>query len=178
MSEDIFVDPEAFVEPRPATPRSGSSAVLLWLCILVCVVVVLSQIVYVRGVWYRLVSPAEPPSVQWRTSFNDAVAEADQNGKPLLLSFVSADSPYSCAMRHEVWCDPRLRPIVASQFVPVRISIDANPALAGDFQVSTIPTVIVLSGKSERFRESGFIAAYDLAFRLQHLIEPQALARY
>lgn len=178
MSEDIFVDPESFVEPRPASARSGTSAILLWLCIIVCAGVVLGQIVYVRGVWYRFFSSAEPASVDWRRSLNDAVSEADRTGKPLLLSFVSASSAYSQAMRHEVWCDPRLRPLVASRFIPVRISVDANPGLASEFRIDTTPTVLILNGKVEVFRESGFIAAYDLAFQLQRAVEPQAIASY
>ena len=177
MSEEIFVDPEAFVEPRPASARSGTSAIVLWICIVVCVGVVLSQIVYVRGVWYQFFASSDPSSVQWRVSFDEAVAEADRTGKPLLLNFVSAASPYSNAMRHEVWCDARLLPIVTSRFIPVRISVDANPDMASHFQVSVTPTVIVLKGKYELFRESGFIAAYDLTFRLQRATEPQALVR-
>ena len=172
------MDPEVFVEPRRASARSGTSAVLLWICIVVCFGVVLSQIVYVRGVWYRFFIPSDPPSVRWRPSFDEAVAEASRTGKPLLLSFVSASSPYSHAMRHEVWSDPRLRELVASRFIPVRISVDANPDLASHFQVSDTPTVILLNGKDERFRESGFVAAYDLASRLQGATQPQVVARY
>lgn len=177
MSQETFLDPEAFAQVPPARDRSAQSVILLWACILICAAGLASQVVYVRGLWYRFFVSAEPPSVTWRASFVDAVAEADQTGKPLLISFVSASSPYSLAMRQEVWGDPRLRPIVASLFIPVRISADANPDLASDFHVKDTPTVIVLSGKNERLRETGFVSAYDLAFRLPRVMESPTAIR-
>lgn len=174
MSEEMYVDPDAFVD-TPAAP-GRSSAVLLWICVFVLAGIIASQVAYVRGLWYSVFSHRDPAGVAWRNSLEDAVAEADRTGKPLLLSFVSPSSPYCSVMRREVWCDPRLRPIVASQFVPVCVEIDSQPELVADFQVRSTPTVIVLEGKEERYREQGFIAAYDLAFRLQRATEPHMLA--
>lgn len=174
MAVDTYLDPEAFT-PEPDTHRR--SMVLLWLCAIALLTIGASQITYVRGVWYSLFYRTEPASVSWQTSFVDALTESDRSHKPILIYFASP-SAYCHAMAQEVWCDPRLRPLVASRFVPLRLDLESAQDLAHEYHVDHTPTILVIDGKDERFRTTGFIAAYDLTFKLQRALEPMALTSH
>lgn len=86
--------------------------------------------------------------IPWRSDYAAAVAEARAGGKLAVLYF-TADWCEPCRrMKRTTWADPAVRDALAG-FVPIRIDIDAMPAVAEEFGVKSVPRLIILDDAGE-----------------------------
>lgn len=99
--------------------------------------------------------------IPWRTNLVDARAEARSADKPVLLYF-TADWCGPCqTMRRTTWANADVDQALQA-FVPVKIDIDAQPAVASQYGVRSIPTYAVLDGDGQPIRSAvGAIAPAD-----------------
>ena len=84
--------------------------------------------------------------IPWQTDFKTAQAEAHRTGKPILLDF-SADWCGPCQeMRRTTWSDANVANAL-HDYIPMQANVDANPELAAQFQVRTIPHLVVVNSR-------------------------------
>lgn len=111
-----------------------------------------------------VVSRARDPGeerIPWRTSLVDARAEAQTDNKPVLLYF-TADWCGPCqTMRRTTWANPDVEQALEA-FVPVKIDIDAQPTIAMQYGIMSVPTYAVLNDDGQPIRSAvGAIAPDD-----------------
>ncbi|NOY29327.1 MAG: DUF255 domain-containing protein [Planctomycetes bacterium] len=84
-------------------------------------------------------------SVKWRNNVDAAKIEAAQTGKLVLLHFWSTSCGPCKHLDRDVFSQPQVGQLLEQHFVPVKISADISPALAGSFNIDRVPTDVVLS---------------------------------
>lgn len=99
--------------------------------------------------------------IPWRTNLTDVRAEAQSGDKPVLLYF-TADWCGPCqTMRQTTWANADVEQALQA-YVPVKIDVDAQPAVASQYGVRSIPTYAVLDGDGQPIRlAEGAIAPAD-----------------
>jgi thiol:disulfide interchange protein len=130
---------------------------LVWLA--VGAVIVWMQWPMLKGTFYRLLKvPAPADGIAWQTDFDAALAESAQTGKPLLLDFTAAWCPPCQVMKHDVWPDPEVREAITAGYIPVLLDIDAPASrpVAERYNVSAVPTIMVVAADGSVVRKSGF----------------------
>jgi thioredoxin-like negative regulator of GroEL len=105
-------------------------------------------------------APAPPGRViPWADSLDAARAAARDSGRPILADFTAPWCHFCKRLDRETLSDERVIQLIREAFVAVRIDTDREPALAKEFRVTGLPTVVFLSptGK-EALRVEGFRA--------------------
>jgi thioredoxin-like negative regulator of GroEL len=109
------------------------------------VLLLFMMVALVGGVWaYR----SSGDTVGWRDNLEAARTEARSSNKPLVVYFTADWCPPCQQMKKTTWADSQVTTALGS-YVPVKIDVDAQPQVAQQFQVRSIPFVVVLD-RSER----------------------------
>ena len=118
------------------------------------------------------------PSINWRTSYQQAEEESNKEGK-LLLVKVSATWCGPCRqMKQLTFADSRVVDLVRTDFVPLAIDADEQPDLVAGFHVEAYPTTIVVGpDRAVLKRMKGFQSADSLLSTLTSVTKTQPAAR-
>ncbi|WP_396626138.1 thioredoxin family protein [Luteitalea sp.] len=120
----------------------------------------LAQWPMLKGRYYQWRgTPAPASAIAWRTDHAAALAESARTGKPVLVDFAAGWCPPCVTMNHEVWPDPEVAALVARDYVPLKVDIDAHPDLADRYEVAGIPSVIVVNASGRVLRKASFLDA-------------------
>jgi thiol:disulfide interchange protein len=109
----------------------------------------------------------ESDRVSWRTSYDQAVQEAGETGRPLLVVF-GADWCGPCEqMKARVFSDKTVADTIEARFVPLRVDLTENggpnDSLARRFGVTGIPALFVLDPRGNPIsRSAGYMGKKDL----------------
>jgi len=170
MGDETYLNPEELDHlMESAGSTSYRRLALIIVIALGIIAAVCSQIPQVRGTWYRLVATQEPPSLAWRESFSLAVAEAADSHKPLLLFFAD-DSATSRVMLNEVWPHASIRSLGNSAFVPFRVSAANQDDLVRDFNITAMPTTLIIRDRDQQIRLTGYVSPDNLEFDLKRAL--------
>lgn len=130
-------------EPEDSTPKPARKR-LPWrfialLVVLAGVIAVVSQIRKNGG----------HDRIAWRYSYNQAVVESTETGKPILVYF-TADWCGPCKqMKAWVFSDKNVAEIIETGFIPVRVDLSSeglpDQHLADRYDVQAIPTILTLT---------------------------------
>lgn len=108
--------------------------------------------------------------VPWRTDFAAATAEAKRDGKPVFAYFTAVWCGPCQTLTHTTWADRKVDDALRG-YVPVKVDIDRNPALAEKYGVRAVPTLAVLGDEGQPLRQTeGALPAEDF---LRWLKPPQ-----
>lgn len=111
-----------------------------------------------QGLVYRLVGASSSSNIAWRSNLADAMAEARQTGRPILVDFSADWCPPCRVMQHDVWPNDEVEALANTHFIPVMIDVDANQADAMQYNISSIPTVAVLNPDGTEIAREGFMS--------------------
>lgn len=112
---------------------------------------------------------AETPETQpkageipWLTSLDEGLAAAKAQNKPVVVDFFATWCGPCKLMDAEVWPRPEVISAAAG-FVPVKVDVDQNQALANEYKIEGVPTMVFLdaAGK-ETGRQVGMVEADEL----------------
>ncbi len=108
--------------------------------------------------------PSAPPgNIAWRTDADVALKESTGDGKPTLVVFTASWCPPCQQMKRESWPAASVAE-AAKRYNTVWVDIDNYGALAQQYDVQGIPTVVKLDDDlREQSRFSGFVDAGELA---------------
>jgi thioredoxin-related protein len=80
--------------------------------------------------------PTPRPLVDWGSDLNEAVQQAGNSQREIVVFFNSKSIPPSVAMQNEVLPSNRVRSYL-QDFELVQIDVDAQPAVAGKFKITS-----------------------------------------
>jgi len=122
----------------------------------------------IKGYYYKLADvPAPSTAIAWRTSLDEALAEARRDRKRVVVDFSADWCPPCIAMKHDVWPDARVTAAVASGYVPVLIDTDRDGATTARYGVRGIPTVLILDDTGGVIRSGAPLTASGMVAFLE-----------
>jgi thiol:disulfide interchange protein len=151
--------PEQYsLPPKPAN-RSRNLTNYVILALVIGLIAI--QWPMLKGVFYRATGAEAPEgSIAWRTDFDAAMREAQTSGKPLLVDFTADWCPPCRVMKHDVWPDAQVGQLMAENYVPVLIDVDApgNAAVSQRYGIRSIPTILVLDAEGKVLSQGSFMS--------------------
>lgn len=126
----------------------------------------------VKGTYYGMV-PQEPVSPDqlpaWRESYEAALAESAESGKPVLIDFTASWCPPCRVMEAEVWPDEGVRSAIADRVIPLKLDVDepTSSAAAQRYAVQYIPTILLVDATGTELARSGFMSADEITDFIQ-----------
>ena len=85
--------------------------------------------------------------INWRNNLDAAKLEAAQSGKLILVHFYTASCGPCKKLERDVFSQPQIAAAMERDFIPVKLNADQSPALANAFQVTRVPTEVVLNAQ-------------------------------
>lgn len=137
--------------PAPEPPvRKGSSGSGNWpaAVMVVLLVAVLAGTAYWRNSQSpsAVTGPDGSSPIPWQHDFNAALTQAQQESKPLYISFHASWCPPCRMMAKDVYTQQQAADVLDG-FIAVSIDIDEHNDIAQKFNVASIPTSIVVAFK-------------------------------
>lgn len=122
-----------------------------------------------KGVIYRAVGTEPADKIAWRTDLAQAMVEAKAAGKPLLVDFTASWCPPCQVMKVDVWPDDQVAALAAGKYVPVLIDVDRQGDLAGRYDITTIPAILVLDASGQVLHRGSYMSSGQMVkFLNQH----------
>ena len=117
-------------------------------------------------------------AIDWRSSYRQAVDEANRDGKPLVVCVTASWCGPCRQMKQLTFTDSRVIDIVQDHFVPYMIDADEHPELVTGFGIEAYPTTMVVAPDlSILKRLPGFQSPSDLANVMNSLVRTSPSSR-
>ena len=109
-------------------------------------------------------APFEQHGIKWSRDINQAIAQAKQLNKPLLLKVSTDWCGYCKKMERETFSDASIIAKVSESFIPVYVDGDKQKALVQQLGVRSYPTTVIVSPTQQVLANiTGFRSARQLA---------------
>lgn len=101
--------------------------------------------------------------INWQTNLRAAQAQAEANGKLMLLHFYSDNCTWCDRLEAGAFQDPQVNQAIGKTYVPVKINGDKNQKLVEMFKITKFPTDVIVTATGQT---------------LSHSVSPQQPSRY
>ncbi len=88
---------------------------------------------------------AQADPINWRNNLDSAMVEANRTGKLVLLHFYTASCGPCKKLERDVFSQPQIAAAMEKDFVPVKLNADDAPAYANQYQITRVPSEVVLT---------------------------------
>ncbi len=85
----------------------------------------------------------------WWHDFQQAKAEAQRTGRPMLLHFHASWCAPCREMEKEIFSDREVQEFLASNFIPVKVDCSSPNPIADDFNIELLPADLVVSSDGQ-----------------------------
>ncbi|HHX38634.1 MAG TPA: thioredoxin fold domain-containing protein [Armatimonadetes bacterium] len=120
-----------------------------------------------------LSSTAQAAEMPWRTSVEDALAEAAKSDKLVMIDFSDTDCVWCDRMDSETLADTTVV-TACERVIPVRVYVEEMPDLARKHEIEGVPSFIfVESSGDEAGRIVGFLPPEEFIHRLDLVLQEQ-----
>ena len=92
--------------------------------------------------------------VLWENDWNDAIAKASAQNKPLLVEFARGSSANCRDLAKNGWSRADIVG-ATSGYVPLMVDVDSNPDLARQYDIGPVPSLVVIDAKSQSILRDG-----------------------
>lgn len=90
--------------------------------------------------------------LNWNTNFNSALSEAKQENKQVLIDFY-ADWCGACQqLDQDTFSDAKVKEKLNQNYVLLKVDIDTNPELASQYQIYSVPTIVIIDSEGQEVR--------------------------
>lgn len=128
----------------------------------------LSIIFFLMLPLFLSVGQAQASSIKWQEWSKDAFSQAKQEHKRVLIFGKVSWCHWCQQMEAYSFQDPLVVQIVNANYIPIRIDIEDSQALASRYEISDIPTVLIVDDENRIIkRYSGYTSSRILANRLK-----------
>ncbi|HEY3398022.1 MAG TPA: thioredoxin domain-containing protein [Armatimonadota bacterium] len=112
-------------------------------------------------------TPAAGDKIAWLTSLPDAEKQAQAASKPIVVDMWATWCGPCLKLGKESFPSPEVQAL-ADKFIWAKVDVDKNEALARQYKITGMPTILVLSGTgAEVDRHLGFLPGPELAKYLE-----------
>jgi YHS domain-containing protein len=101
--------------------------------------------------------------ITWQTQLKTAHAQAQAEGKLLLLHFYDDNCVWCDRLESGAFQTPEVASAIQKDYVPVKIHAGKNPSIASTFKVTRYPTDVIVTTQGQA---------------LSHMVSPQDAGRY
>ena len=113
------------------------------------------------------ISAATAEEISWATDPEQALQEAADSGKPVLMQFTASWCVYCKRMEKSTFTSEEVAERISEDFVAVRVDADKHKDLVKDLEIKGLPAILVVSPDLEILhRISGFQTAEALMTEL------------
>ncbi|MBD3221983.1 DUF255 domain-containing protein [bacterium] len=86
--------------------------------------------------------------IDWRTH-EQALPEAAESGKPIIIHFTAEWCSWCTKMKNETYTDPEVARLMTGDFVTAMVDSDHNPLLSWIYGVQSLPTIWILDSEGQ-----------------------------
>lgn len=113
-------------------------------------------------------------SIEWH-NYDEGMALAKTQEKPVMISFYSDRCGYCKKLGNETYSDPGIISL-SENFVNIKVDSDAQGKLASNYGVRFLPTIVFTDSKgSEIYRQVGYTDANGLETVMEAVLEGNGL---
>src|SRR5262245_25128927 len=112
---------------------------------------------WARSIFSRKPAPSAPTAksapaaepIKWLHDLKAAHKESLASGRPMLVVFSGPKCFYCRKLENEVFTQPALAKYINKTFVPVHLDLEKNRQAAEVFEVTSLPTTVILSAEAD-----------------------------
>jgi len=122
--------------------------------------------------WGAPVADTKPQSaVKWAANLEEALAQAEESGKPVLVD-VYSDLCYYCSKMHREVFPNRKIIDLSTKFVCVKVNADKRKDVPRKYSVGPLPTYLFLTAKGDLVSQSvGYLPVDPFSIKMQRALE-------
>ncbi len=114
--------------------------------------------------------PSTPGSIAWRDWSQEAFADADSEGKSILLTLGATWCHWCHVMDDTSYSDPRVIDLINSRFVPVKVDVDRRPDISRRYNQGGFPSVAILNNQGGLIAGRTYVPPEQMVDFLEQLV--------
>jgi len=100
----------------------------------------------------------ENSDLKWNDDYDTALKEAKQNNKPVLIDFYAEWCGACKLLDQDTFSNPEVIEKLGSDYVLLKVDVDRNPELASQYQIYSLPTIVITNSQGQTIRrQEGYI---------------------
>ncbi|MGC9517496.1 MAG: thioredoxin family protein [Methanomicrobiales archaeon] len=96
--------------------------------------------------------------LNWNNDFNTALQKAKETNKPIIIDFYANWCGACQQLDEDTFSDPQVIEKLNENYVLLKADIDSNPDLASQYQIYSVPTILIMDSNGQVIkRQEGYL---------------------